>query len=179
MTISKRQTAPDLIDVQIALGKLLGLTDEEVAKRVCTEDKPQGISVRTLANRKVDKKAFIEAVIQWGLPLVRDHRESIEEITKDKYKAELEKLRGEILTVRKAALKGSDLSLANRVADTIEDRLDGRAINRLETLGLVQHQHTISDETIARLESFMGKHAALLPASEPKVIDIVAESTAH
>lgn len=155
--------------MQIAIAKLFGLTDEEAGKRVQTPEAPNGISMRTVQNRLSRNGDFIKGLIAWALPFVREHREGIEALTKEKYHGQLEKLRGEILAVRKAALKSEDLSLANRVADTIEDRLDGKTLNRSEILSaeFVEHRHGISQESMERLERLAEKLKLAIPAPLP------------
>lgn len=147
--------------MQIALCKLFGLTDEEAAKRVSTPEFPEGCSLRTVQNRLAkgsETARFIRTLIEWGVPLVRGQREEIEQVSKEQHRAEYEKLRGMILTVRKSALKSEDLQLANKIADTIEDRLDGKAVSRMEMLAKHEHEHRlVSDGSIERLEKLFNK----------------------
>lgn len=137
------------------------------------------MSVRTVQNRLARNGDFIKGLMSWILPFVRQQQAEIEEISKEKYRDELEKLRGMILTVRKNALLSEDLSLANKVADTIEDRLDGKAINRAEILNasLVAHTHQVSEDSMQRLERLADKLKLNIPtpllALPPKANEVI------
>lgn len=177
MTIDKSEKGANLRDVQLAIAKSFGLTDEEAGRRVQTPEAPDGVSVRTVQNRLSRNGDFIKGLVAWILPFVRQQQAEIEEISKEKYRGELEKLRGMILTVRKNALLSEDLALANKVADTIEDRLDGKAINRAEVLSAHLHKHQIevSEESMRRFETLANKLKLNipLPALPPKADDVI------
>ena len=169
MTISKTELGANLRDVQIAVSKLFGLTDEEAGKRVQTPEAPTGISLRTVQNRLAKNEDFIKGLIAWALPLVRKQRDEIEALSKEKYREELEKLRGKILSARLAGLDSDDLALANSVADKVENRLDGTPVNRSEMLASFEHTHThlIPEESMLRFERLAEKLKLNIPNPLP------------
>lgn len=139
-------TELDEVDLLVIVGISTGMTQEQAGAWVCTPSLPTGITPRAIRARMQAKKAHYERLITQITGRIRQTQQQFEDITKEQYKAKLEKLRSKGIQAKEKALDAGidgtgDLALAVKVADSIEDRDFGKVSQVHKHEGAVDVNH--------------------------------------
>jgi hypothetical protein len=172
MTISRRETGPNLRDAQIAVAKAMGLTHEETGKVICTPKHPDGISPETVKDRISANSEFIGPFIQWCANLVQNVKNrALDELTekdvrkliKSKSWKRLDKL-----------IDSENESIALAASKEGLDRTEGKSVqtNLNMVAGQVNHivTHQLPEAFYSSLPTFAQQHG-LAPVIDVKVLD--------
>lgn len=141
----------DEADVLVIAGLALGMTQEAIGNWVCTPMFPAGFSERTVRNRLSENREAYDRLVLRLASAFRRKEEEFEDLTKEKYKEKLAKLRGQRFRVQELALTqgienpvdSNVLGLAVRVAQNLDDRDFGKAKQVIEGTGGFEHNHNV------------------------------------
>lgn len=149
----------DEADVLIIAGRCLGMSYEATGDWVCTPSFPAGVSEKTVRNRIANNREAYDRLLSRIGVAFKKKEEEIEEISREKYREKLQKLRGKAVRVKELALDHAinnafdvkALTLGAQVAESVEDRDLGKASQVHKVEGGVHHVHTFNPQPIRQL----------------------------
>jgi hypothetical protein len=90
VTISRAETGFNERDLQIAICKGLGFSDEDTARAICTPDFPTGVHENTVKHRRNTNRAFIEQWTRFVANVRRDRELDIKALNKAQLREQME-----------------------------------------------------------------------------------------
>lgn len=137
----------DETDVLIIAGICLGMTQETAGEFAVSVQHPQGVSQRTVRNRRDDKPDIYDRLISRISVAFARQREEFEDLTKAQFREKLDRLRHKSVRVKEIVLDqaiqnptaAEFLALGLKAADGVEDRDFGKAKQVVDHSGDVNH----------------------------------------
>ena len=120
-------------DLKIGIALGCGATQEAAAKFA-------GCTRVTVQNRLKHNKHFVNQVSDLASACVASRLNDLHIENKEQLQRELSKLRGKALRAYDKALEADDIRVNLQAAEAVVDRLDGKATQRMETAGVVEHR---------------------------------------
>jgi hypothetical protein len=157
-------------DLQIAICKGLGISDEDTARAICTPEFPTGVSSKTIQNRRNINRGFIEQWTRYVANLRRDREIDAKVQTKAQLREEMEKALGTAWSRIFSAVQEGDTESAWRL---IEHQI-GKPSQTHKHEGNVEVNHNLQwqpERVLASQERDMLESANLLRALPGDVLE--------